>query len=166
MIKTLGLTQQEVADRFGIDRSLISILCKDKQNISNLMLYALSKEFGVNPTWLLTGEGEMFLPGRDPRNVEKSRKPNGIQVIEGSVEEYPHITTIEQIYRTKWYHSLPNEAQYVVNAIDELRDKEALLALKKLAVAGIQKQRAEEEIRRINESIDDEEKVQKKGQAG
>jgi transcriptional regulator with XRE-family HTH domain len=45
----LGLNQQEVADRFGIERSLISKLYNDKQSISKLFMFALKAEFGANP---------------------------------------------------------------------------------------------------------------------
>lgn len=194
VIKSQGLTQQEVADRFGIDRSLLSVLCNDKQKISKLMLYALKAEFNVNPTWLLTGEGEMFLPhptstgsvhrpAPSPQgeggNETSFRKVNGLSVHEGNVKEYPDIDDSDQIARTAWYRALSDESQYVINALDELRDPDALIALKRIALSAVAKQRAEKEAKlksdELNEAMkkllddfmDEHEKdLRKKGEAG
>ncbi len=55
IINLLNLTQSEVADHFGINRSLLSQIYNEKQQISKLFMYALKAEFNINPAWLLTG---------------------------------------------------------------------------------------------------------------
>lgn len=59
--KTLGLTQQEFADRLGIGRGNIATYETRDGNPGNSVIALICREFNVNETWLRTGEGEMFL---------------------------------------------------------------------------------------------------------
>lgn len=60
--KELGLTQQEFAERIGMNGISISHFESGTRNLSQRTKLIISKEFHVNPVWLDTGEGEMFLP--------------------------------------------------------------------------------------------------------
>ena len=59
--KELGLTQEDMAKKLGISRE--SIVKYERGDImpSQKFLKLLKYELEVNPNWILTGEGEMFL---------------------------------------------------------------------------------------------------------
>ena len=60
--KTLGLSQQEFAERIGVKGGSIALYEIDAREPSERNKAGILKEFNVNPVWLDTGEGEMFLP--------------------------------------------------------------------------------------------------------
>lgn len=60
--KTLGLSQQEFAEQIGVKGGSISLYEIDAREPSERNKAGILKEFHVNPVWLDTGEGEMFLP--------------------------------------------------------------------------------------------------------
>lgn len=53
-----GLSQQAFSDAIGITRQYLSLLENGDREPSDLVLNAISREFGVNINWLRTGEGE------------------------------------------------------------------------------------------------------------
>ena len=59
--KHFGLTQQEFADRLQISRSNIATYEADRSNIGEAVIKLICREYGVNETWLRTGEGEMLV---------------------------------------------------------------------------------------------------------
>jgi len=60
MRKILNLTQQDLADALETTVASIRRYEYDTTQIPKKIAFALKGLFGVNPTWLLTGEGEMF----------------------------------------------------------------------------------------------------------
>ena len=58
--QSLGLTQQEFADRIGIKRGAIANY-EIGRNISDVVINSICRTFNVNEHWLRTGEGEMFV---------------------------------------------------------------------------------------------------------
>ena len=70
LMRVLGMTQEEVGGRLGINRSLLSKVLSGNQRLSNLLMRALESEFGVSPAWLREGVGEMFLQREQPPAVE------------------------------------------------------------------------------------------------
>ena len=62
-IRTLhNITQQEAADRLGIPRSNIAGYEKGVRTPSDAVVALICREFGVNESWLRTGEGDMLQP--------------------------------------------------------------------------------------------------------
>jgi phage repressor protein C with HTH and peptisase S24 domain len=59
--KTLKLNQTEFGARIGVTDGAISRLETGSNNVTDLMVIAVCREFNVNETWLRTGEGEMFI---------------------------------------------------------------------------------------------------------
>lgn len=57
-----GLSMAKFAERLGVSHGSISLLESGKRNLTPQMAKLISKEFGVNETWLLTGEGSMMDP--------------------------------------------------------------------------------------------------------
>ena len=65
--KAVGLTQQEFADRLGIKSGAVANYEIGRNDPIDAVISLICREFGVNETWLRTGEGEMFAPV-DPEN--------------------------------------------------------------------------------------------------
>lgn len=53
-----NLSQQAFADTIGITRQYLSLLENGEREPSDLVLNAISREYGINIAWLKTGEGE------------------------------------------------------------------------------------------------------------
>lgn len=58
----LRITQQAFADRLGFSQNFIWQIEKGDRSPSERTLSDICREFGVDPVWLRTGEGEPFLP--------------------------------------------------------------------------------------------------------
>lgn len=58
---TIGMTQQEFAQRLGISRNNIASYETGKSNPGESVIALICREYRVNEHWLRTGEGEMFL---------------------------------------------------------------------------------------------------------
>lgn len=58
--KTLGLTQQEFADRVGLKRNSLANYETGRNTPMDAVMKSICREFNVNETWLRTGNGEMF----------------------------------------------------------------------------------------------------------
>lgn len=60
--EALGLTQAEMADFLGINRTSLTKIekCQEGRKVPKDSIYILSKEKGINPIWFETGKGEIF----------------------------------------------------------------------------------------------------------
>lgn len=58
--KSLGLTQQEFADRIKVKRNTVATYEMGRSIPSDAALSLICKEFDVQEEWLRTGKGEMF----------------------------------------------------------------------------------------------------------
>ena len=58
--RALGMTQQELADKLGIGRTIISNYEIGRSSMSDAVLRLIVTTFGVSEIWLRTGEGDMF----------------------------------------------------------------------------------------------------------
>lgn len=56
-----GISQESFGYRIGITRSSVSKLESGENSPSPQTQRLICQEFGVNPEWLLTGEGEMYV---------------------------------------------------------------------------------------------------------
>lgn len=62
--KALGISQAEVAQQLGLPQSTVSDYELDKSPVQHDMCLAMEYKFGINHSWVLTGQGEMFLTAR------------------------------------------------------------------------------------------------------
>ena len=73
VIETTGLrTQVELAEFLGIRQSSISD-AKRRDSIPSEWLLTFYFEKSLNPSWLLTGEGSMYLTGADGMPLEQAQ---------------------------------------------------------------------------------------------
>lgn len=59
--KSLGITQQELADKLGLKRNTIATYEIGKAVPSDRVISDLCNKYNVNENWLRTGEGEMLI---------------------------------------------------------------------------------------------------------
>lgn len=60
--KELGLSQPEFGELIGIKAPQVSLIESGKHDLSEKTKLRIIEKYHVNPVWLDTGEGEMFLP--------------------------------------------------------------------------------------------------------
>ena len=58
--KSLGLTQEQLAQRLGVGKTALSMIETGKARLSNRNRNILIQDLNVNPTWLETGKGQIF----------------------------------------------------------------------------------------------------------
>ena len=56
------MTQTEIAEKLGLSQNYIWMIEKGERKPSDRTINDICREFGVNKTWLRTGEGEPFQP--------------------------------------------------------------------------------------------------------
>lgn len=63
--KKLGVNQGDFSKEINISQSVISRVESGKRPPSKALLNAMKIRYSVNPKWVLTGEGSMFLTAED-----------------------------------------------------------------------------------------------------
>ena len=58
--KSLGLTQEQLAQRLGVGKTALSMIETGKARLSSRNRNILIQDLNVNPDWLESGKGEMF----------------------------------------------------------------------------------------------------------
>lgn len=61
-IKKSGLTKTAFGKRIGVSQSFVSQICSGASSPSSGTIKNICREFNISEDWLLTGEGEPFLP--------------------------------------------------------------------------------------------------------
>lgn len=64
------LTQEEFAARIGIKRPSVASIETNVREPSNPVVTMICREFGVNETWLRTGEGEPYIQRAKMEKIE------------------------------------------------------------------------------------------------
>lgn len=59
--KSLGLTLEKFGERVGVKKNAISAIENGRNSLTEQMSRTICLEFNVNPSWLTTGNGEMFI---------------------------------------------------------------------------------------------------------
>jgi transcriptional regulator with XRE-family HTH domain len=59
--KALNLNQTEFGGRLGVTPAAISKIESGERALTEQMILAICREYGINETWLRTGSGEMFV---------------------------------------------------------------------------------------------------------
>jgi len=66
----LGLTQKEIAEKIRISLRAWQNYELGLRKIPSEVIKALYEHLGINPTWLLTGKGPMFIEGKTTKVVD------------------------------------------------------------------------------------------------
>lgn len=79
--EVLGLTQERLATELGCAKSLIPTMEADKQGVSRQTVEKLYAQYGVNPTWLISGDGsplsksESKMNGSEQKVIKNDKSP-------------------------------------------------------------------------------------------
>ena len=74
--KTLELSQEAFGYKLGVSRSVINNLERGTTELKDPLESHLYSIYNVNPDWLRTGEGEMFLPNNNSPLDELQKQYN------------------------------------------------------------------------------------------
>jgi transcriptional regulator with XRE-family HTH domain len=72
--KKLNLSQVDFGKKISVSRSHVAFLEKSQRTLNDRHIRLISSTFSVNPAWLRTGEGEMFVTQDDVDAREKDEK--------------------------------------------------------------------------------------------
>lgn len=79
--KALGLTQQKFADGMGVKQNTIAQYESGRNAPIDAVITLICRTYGVNETWLRTGEGEMF--------VSRDRSESIAQAVSRFLADHP-----------------------------------------------------------------------------
>lgn len=60
VMKDKGLSQSQLAEDLGLTQGTLSLYLSGKNSPKKFMIVAMGYEMGINPEWLLTGQGEIY----------------------------------------------------------------------------------------------------------
>ena len=69
--RTLGLKQREFAEKLGVSTGVIGSWESGSNLPGKARIYQIHKEFRVRRDWLIFGDGDMFEPDADDRELQK-----------------------------------------------------------------------------------------------
>lgn len=75
--RELGLTQEQIAARFGISQQYVASLLNGKNEFGKKAAKRWADEFGISEAWLLTGEGDLITGNNVVLNNENGDNFNG-----------------------------------------------------------------------------------------
>ena len=105
--KALGLTLEKFATPLGVQRSAINKIEKGENRVSDQMFLSICREYNVNPDWLESGTGSMFLeiPIEDEFS-EAAKKLSGDPLVVSCLVEYSKLLPEEQAIIRKYIENL------------------------------------------------------------
>lgn len=60
VMREKGLSQSQLAEDLGLTQGTLSLYLSGKNSPKKFMIVAMGYEMGINPEWLLTGQGEIY----------------------------------------------------------------------------------------------------------
>ncbi len=142
IVDELNITQKVLSEAIGIKPSTLSDFLNGRfKTLSSDTIRNLLLKYNINPIWLLTGEGDMFLnlTSRPPLPRGKGEQPvqevqestpnyiagkNGFTAIEGGA---PPVTlenlNRDNIHQSEWFRSLPKKKQLAIILLLEINDE-------------------------------------------
>ena len=131
---SFGLTQVEFGRRIGVKQSAVTGYENGNRQPLDTVITSICREFGVNETWLRTGEGPQF--------VEVTRAEQIQQMVDDIMRDHP------EAFRRRFVTALAglDDKGWIAleNFIDSITDQEEIDTRKKLH-EDLDRQLAEEE---------------------
>ena len=69
--KALNFSTKELAELFGMSQGNLSKIERGEQRVSVEILAHLHKQWNIDLTWLISGEGEMFINAPGGQSIEQ-----------------------------------------------------------------------------------------------
>jgi len=169
LLDAIGASNNELADELRVTPSAISdILHGRVKKFSGPMIELLRLKHNVNPDWLLTGQGEMFLPfdsaqGK-PASTGSGAGPaqgpvrNGLKAVDGGLNPtaLASVGDLDAVAETAWFKSLPQDRQMALVLMEHIKDDRVLRRIVEILEAQA----------RVENLLDDDTDLAKKGNAG
>lgn len=117
--KALNLTQTEFGERIGISRSAVNAHEQGKVAIAPDRAKAICSEFSVNPVWLETGKGEMFVKPANTFIDELAAKYNVDDFLKRALVAYMSLPDTEKTAVKRFIDKLtppPEDEQEIYRA--------------------------------------------------
>lgn len=80
----IGLTQSDFASKIGIGQAALSALEKGIRSVTDRNIDLICREYSVNPIWIRTGEGEMFVQS-DAGLFDRFIEENGLDTLDAAI---------------------------------------------------------------------------------
>lgn len=113
--RSLGITQQEFAERIGLKQNSIALIESGKRNTSDLVILAICREFKVNEGWLRYGEGKM-------------NKPDPVTELDALAEKFD-MSNAEKIFLEEYFKLKREERDgmfsFMVDVVSAIQDSGA-----------------------------------------
>ncbi|EJZ42545.1 helix-turn-helix domain-containing protein [Leptospira licerasiae] len=80
LIQALGITQRKFAENIGVTPAFVNDVINRGKSFSQETIVKISFKFRVDINWLLTGEGEMFIPSAEEiyKKADETREMIGV----------------------------------------------------------------------------------------
>jgi transcriptional regulator with XRE-family HTH domain len=72
--KKLNLSQLDFGKKISVSRSQVALLEKSQRTVNDRHIRLISSTFSVNPAWLRSGEGNMFITQEDVETRQNDEK--------------------------------------------------------------------------------------------
>lgn len=76
-----GITQQSIANTMNVSKAYVNRLFTGKAKFGKETAEKWSNQFGLQKSWLLTGEGPMLVPSSEPPASSVVNGPHGSQAV-------------------------------------------------------------------------------------
>lgn len=117
--KNKGMTQEQVANILGVTQGYVTQLLNNRAKFGKVNADKWGARFGLNPAWLLTGEGEMLKPATS-RSINEV-KEGGMATLGDQSPIYKDVKIeIDEELKTKM--DLPSDINESQKQIKKLRN--------------------------------------------
>lgn len=97
--KSKELSMDKFGEKLGVTKVAISRLESGERNLTEQMIRSICREFGINETWLRTGEGEMY---DNSREVELARLTKDLLAEESDSFKNRLIRALAKLNTEQW----------------------------------------------------------------
>jgi transcriptional regulator with XRE-family HTH domain len=101
IIQKLKLNEFLLAEMIGINRSQINRISNNKSELTKPVALAIELKAKISSTWLLTGEGEMFLSPNQSGKDDLELTHDEREIIRLVRESPVHLTLLKWLYTKK-----------------------------------------------------------------
>lgn len=120
--KARGITQDTIAAQLGVTQQYISGLLSGKKAFGKKQAQRFGELWGISPSWLLTGEGDMMVNA--PKNHQVIGNNNGTAINGDGAIVHPKEESVDVLKRMQdQIDELLSQNRTLLNIVDRLTSK-------------------------------------------